>query len=197
MRDAAAIVVAAGRGGRPGESRLDLLKENARVVRDLATAFRNFTGVVIVVTNPVDVLTHEFATRSGLPPERVPGTGTMLDTARLRDRLSRALHVAAQSIHAHVVGEHGDSEVVRWSSATVAGVPLARWPGWKAEAEPVSAMSPSRCQRWLGPVAARMSSHQRSAITNKQRSIGQPPFYATRSHRSPRPDSRLATAMFL
>jgi L-lactate dehydrogenase len=139
MRDATAIVIAAGRGGRPGESRLDLLRENALVIRGLAHHFRGFTGTVIVVTNPVDVLTHQFAVASGLPGERVLGTGTMLDTARLRDVLSRKLGVAPQSIHAQVVGEHGDSEVVLWSSARVAGVPLTRWPGWDADKEPVIA----------------------------------------------------------
>jgi L-lactate dehydrogenase len=139
MRDATAIVIAAGRGGRPGESRLDLLKDNARVVRDLAVHFRSFTGTVIVVTNPVDVLTHQFAVASGLPIERVLGTGTMLDTARLRNVLSRKLDLAPQSIHAQVVGEHGDSEVVLWSSARVAGVPLARWPGWDANEQPLIA----------------------------------------------------------
>jgi L-lactate dehydrogenase len=139
MRDATAIVIAAGRGGRPGESRLDLLKDNARVVRDLAVHFRSFTGTVIVVTNPVDVLTHQFAVASGLPIERVLGTGTMLDTARLRNVLSRTLDIAPQSIHAQVVGEHGDSEVVLWSSARVAGVPLARWPGWDTNEQPLIA----------------------------------------------------------
>jgi L-lactate dehydrogenase len=135
MRDATAIVVSAGRGGRPGESRLDLLKDNARVVRDLAGHFRDFRGTVIVVTNPVDVCTQQFAAASGLPLERVVGTGTMLDTARLKNVLSRRLRVAPQSIHALVVGEHGDSEVVLWSSATIAGVPLPRWPVWKADDE--------------------------------------------------------------
>lgn len=130
LHDATAIVVAAGRGGRADESRLDLLRDNARVVRELASHFRNYAGTVIVVTNPVDALTHQFAKASALPLSRVLGTGTMLDTARLRNVLSRQLHIAPQSVHAHVVGEHGDSEVVLWSSATVAGVPLARWPGW-------------------------------------------------------------------
>jgi L-lactate dehydrogenase len=128
-------VVAAGRGGRPGESRLDLLNDNARVIRDLAVHFRQFAGTAIIVTNPVDVLTHQFAVASGLPAERVLGTGTMLDTARLKNVLSRTLRVAPQSIHAHVVGEHGDSEVVLWSTATVAGVPLRKWPGWNSGAE--------------------------------------------------------------
>lgn len=139
MRDATAIVIAAGRGGRPGESRLDLLKDNGRVIRDLGLHFRSFSGTVIVVTNPVDVLTHQFAVASGLPIERVLGTGTMLDTARLRNVLSRKLDIAPQSIHAQVVGEHGDSEVVLWSSARVAGVPLARWPGWDANEQPLIA----------------------------------------------------------
>jgi L-lactate dehydrogenase len=130
MRDSSAIVVAAGRGGRPGESRLDLLKDNARVIRELAAQFREYGGTVIVVTNPVDVLTHQFAVASGLPFDRVLGTGTMLDTARLRTVLSRTLGIAPQSIHAQVVGEHGDSEVVLWSTATVGGVPLGRWPEW-------------------------------------------------------------------
>src|SRR5262245_37985505 len=104
MHEASAIVVAAGRGGRPNESRLDLLKDNAHLVRDLAQHFRNFAGTVIIVTNPVDVLTHQFAAASGLSPERVLGTGTMLDTARLKNVLSRTLEVAPQSIHAQVVG---------------------------------------------------------------------------------------------
>src|SRR5205814_4085643 len=124
-----------GRGGRAGESRLELAKENARVIREIASHFHDFAGAVIVVTNPVDVLTHQFAVASALPIERVLGTGTMLDTARLRNVLSRLLHVAPQSIHAYVVGEHGDSEVVLWSSATVAGMPLSHWPGWDAASE--------------------------------------------------------------
>ncbi len=135
MIGADAVVIAAGRGGRPGESRLDLLNDNARVIRRLAEAFRGYQGVVIIVTNPVDVLTHEFARVSGLPPARVLGTGTMLDTARLRQMIGRTLAIDPQSVHAQVVGEHGDSEVVLWSSARAAGVPLSRWPEWSAGTE--------------------------------------------------------------
>jgi len=135
MRSTDAIVVAAGRGGRPEESRLDLLKDNARVMREIAGEFRDYAGVVIVVTNPVDVLTYEFATTSGLPNSRVIGTGTMLDTARLRQMVGKTLNIAPQSIHAHVVGEHGDSEVVLWSSARVGGVPLRKWPAWDTGSE--------------------------------------------------------------
>jgi L-lactate dehydrogenase len=135
MRATDAVVIAAGRGGRANESRLDLLKENAAVVRDLARAFRGYAGLLVLVTNPVDVLTHEAAVASGLPPERVVGTGTMLDTARLRNAIGTTLHLAPQSIHAQVVGEHGDSEVVLWSSARAGGVPLRQWPEWTPELE--------------------------------------------------------------
>jgi L-lactate dehydrogenase len=130
-----AVVIAAGRGGAPGESRLALLADNVRVVREIAVRFRGYSGVVIVVTNPVDVLTREFVIASQLPPARVIGTGTMLDTARLRQVIGRTLDVSPTSVHANVVGEHGDSEVVLWSSARAAGVPLRAWPGWNDATE--------------------------------------------------------------
>lgn len=130
-----ALVVAAGRGGKPGESRLDLLRDNAGIVSELGTKLRGYRGLVVVVTNPVDVLTYVVARSSGLPPERVIGTGTLLDTARLRQVVGQALQLDPHSVHAQVVGEHGDSEVVLWSSASVGGIPLREWPGWTAERE--------------------------------------------------------------
>ena len=130
-----ALVLAAGRGGKPGESRLDLLRDNARILRDVAVRLRDYRGLVVVVTNPVDVLTYVVAESSGLPPERVIGTGTMLDTARLRQVVGETLRVAPQSVHAQVVGEHGDSEVVLWSSARAGGLPLRQWPGWDPSQE--------------------------------------------------------------
>jgi L-lactate dehydrogenase len=135
MVDTDAVVVAAGRGGKPGESRLELLRDNAKTARDIAKRLRGYRGLVIVVTNPVDVLTYVVAEGSGLPPERVIGTGTMLDTARLRQILGESLHLDPRSVHAQVVGEHGDSEVVLWSSAQVGGTPLRAWPGWRRERE--------------------------------------------------------------
>src|SRR5919107_1451233 len=135
MRDTDALVIAAGRGGKPGESRLDLLRDNAKILRELGAKLRDYRGLVVVVTNPVDVLTYVVAESSGLPPERVIGTGTMLDTARLRQVLGRELRLDPRSVHAQVVGEHGDSEVVLWSSARVGGKPLRSWPGWTAERE--------------------------------------------------------------
>ena len=139
MTTADVVVIAAGRGGKPGESRLDLLRENAAVVRDLARRLEGCRGTVVMVTNPVDVLTQVMTAASGLPPARVLGTGTMLDTARLRHAVSRELQTDPRSIHAHVVGEHGDSEVVLWSSAAAGGVRLREWPGWSADREPALA----------------------------------------------------------
>ncbi len=136
MADADAIGIAAGRGGRAGETRLQLLNDNVALARDLGRRLRGARGVVIVVTNPVDVLTRALTEVSGLPPARVLGTGTMLDTARLKQVLAESLDVDPRSIHAQVVGEHGDSEVVLWSSARMGGVRLRDWPGWRPDREP-------------------------------------------------------------
>jgi L-lactate dehydrogenase len=135
MTDANAVVICAGRGGKPGESRLELLRDNANIVRDIGRRLRGTRGILVVVANPVDVLTRVLCEESGLPPARVLGTGTMLDTARLRQVLGRELAIDSRSIHAYVVGEHGDSEVVLWSGARVGGKPLRRWPGWTAAKE--------------------------------------------------------------
>ncbi len=135
MTDADAIVIAAGRNGKPGESRLALLRDNARVARELGAKLVGARGVIVMVTNPVDVLTRVVLEASGLPPARVIGTGTMLDTARLREALGHALDLDPRSVHGQVVGEHGDSEVVLWSSVQIGGVPLAQWPGWHADRE--------------------------------------------------------------
>lgn len=130
-----AVVISAGRGGGPEESRLDLLRDNARLVADIGRKLSTCEGVVIMVTNPVDVLTKVLTETSGLPPSRVIGTGTMLDTARLRQLLSERIHVNPRSIHAQVVGEHGDSEVVLWSSACVGGTPIRQWENWSEDVE--------------------------------------------------------------
>lgn len=135
MADADAVVIAAGRGGRPGESRLDLLKENATIVRNLGAQLTSCRGVIILVSNPVDVLTQVMTEASGLPPERVIGTGTMLDTARLRQMLGAKLRLDSRSIHAQVLGEHGDSSVCLWSSARIGGTSLLQLPAWRREWE--------------------------------------------------------------
>ena len=135
LLDTSALVIAAGRGGKPGESRLDLMRDNARILDDIGAKLRSYPGIVVVVTNPVDVLTYVVAQSSGLPVERVVGTGTMLDTARLKQAIGEELGVDPHSVHAHVVGEHGDSEVVLWSGAQAGGLALREWPGWRRQRE--------------------------------------------------------------
>ena len=144
MRACQVVVVAAGRNGKPGESRLDLLRDNARVVADIGRTLAGFDGTIVLVSNPVDVLTQVMTDASGLPPARVLGTGTLLDTSRLRQMLGKRLHLATNSIHAQVVGEHGDSEVVLWSGAQVGGVPLRSWPGWSRADEDALALEVRR-----------------------------------------------------
>ncbi len=123
-RDASTIVFCAGVNQRPGETRLDLLQRNYEVLRDVLAALMRFWkgGTLLMVTNPVDVLTYAAYKISGLPPGRVIGTGTVLDSARFRHLLSLHARTDARNVHAYVVGEHGDSEVFVWSRATIAGV---------------------------------------------------------------------------
>jgi L-lactate dehydrogenase len=135
MALADAVVVTAGRGGKAGETRLDLLRDNASVIREIGRRLRGSTGIIVMVTNPVDVLTRVMTEASGLPPSHVVGTGTMLDTARLRQSIGRVLSVDPHSVHAQVIGEHGDSSVMLWSSAVVGGVRLRDWPGWDRGSE--------------------------------------------------------------
>ncbi len=126
------VILAAGVSQRPGETRLQLLQRNAAIFRQVVPAILEHapTAVLVVATNPVDVMTHlaaRYAAETGVPPHRVLGSGTTLDTARFRVLLGRLLGVDAQHIHAYVVGEHGDSEVLTWSLATVGGMPLAEF----------------------------------------------------------------------
>lgn len=135
MVDCDAVVIAAGRNGRADETRLDLLRDNARVIGDLARRLATLRGLLVIVSNPVDVLTQIAVEESGLAPARVLGTGTLLDTARLRHAIGRELEVDPRSVHAQVLGEHGDTEVVVWSSAQVGGLALRKWPGWTTARE--------------------------------------------------------------
>lgn len=135
MADADVIVIAAGRAGVPEQSRLDLLRDNAALISEIGRKLTRARGLIVVVSNPVDVLTQRLTQVSGLPAARVIGTGTMLDTARLKQVVGRTLHVDPHSVHAHVVGEHGDSEVVLWTAARVGGVPLRKWDGWNHQRE--------------------------------------------------------------
>lgn len=127
LKGAGIVVLAAGVAAKgPGESRLVLLERNAEVFRQIIPQVLKYApdAILIVATNPVDIITHIVTDISGLPPTRVIGTGTILDTARFRSLLSEHLGVSSQSIHAYVLGEHGDSEVLHWSGACVGTVPL-------------------------------------------------------------------------
>lgn len=123
---AAIAVISAGASQRTGETRLDLVKRNAAIFAQIVPqiAKHNPDGILLIATNPVDVLTYAAWRQSGLPAARVIGSGTVLDTARFRALLSRHLGVDARSVHAFIIGEHGDSEVPVWSLANVAGLPL-------------------------------------------------------------------------
>jgi L-lactate dehydrogenase len=123
------IAITAGAKQRPGQTRLDLAETNLRLCRTLVPQLLEVApdAVLVMVTNPVDVLTYAALKCSGLPPRRVLGTGTVLDSSRLRDLLARHCGVAVQSVHAWIAGEHGDSEFPLWSSATVGSVPLDRF----------------------------------------------------------------------
>jgi L-lactate dehydrogenase len=128
--DADVVVITAGVPQKPGESRRELLERNTGVFEEMVpqiTAGLNEDAVLLVVTNPVDVLSYVTWTVSGLPARRVIGSGTVLDTARFRNVLSGACGVAEQNVHAYVVGEHGDSEVLAWSATHISGTPLERF----------------------------------------------------------------------
>jgi L-lactate dehydrogenase len=120
------IVLACGVGQRPGENRLELLGRNVKVFQEVTPKVLRYAAgaVLVVAANPVDIITEIVTKISGLPASRVIGSGTILDTARFRSLLSEHLEVAPQSVHAYVLGEHGDSEVLVWSSAKVGGVPV-------------------------------------------------------------------------
>lgn len=126
LAGAGVVIIAAGVSQKPGESRLDLLSRNAAVFRIVVSQILDVAPdvILLIASNPVDIMT-DIATRiSGLPPSRVIGSGTILDTARFRSLLARHLAISPQSVHGYVLGEHGDSEVLAWSCACVGSVPL-------------------------------------------------------------------------
>ena len=126
------VVITAGAAtSDPDTSRLELLGQNAAIIRDIVGKLRaeGFKGVLIVASNPVDILAHIAQEESGLPAGQVIGTGTLIDTARLRGLLGEELGVEPRAVDAFVIGEHGDSEIAVWSGARVAGVKLGSYPG--------------------------------------------------------------------
>ena len=129
LKGAGVVILSCGVGQRPGESRLELLARNVKVFEQVIPQVLNHAdgAILLVASNPVDVMTRVVTKLSGHPLGKVIGSGTILDTARLRALIAEYLHVAANSVHAYVVGEHGDSEVLLWSSAKIGPVQLVEF----------------------------------------------------------------------
>ena len=126
ISDAYVIVVTAGAGQKPGETRLDLVKKNVGIFKSIIPQIAEVTkeAIMLIVANPVDILTYAAWKLSGYPENRVFGSGTTLDTARFKYLLGQHLAVDSRSVHAFIIGEHGDSEIAAWSSANVSGIPI-------------------------------------------------------------------------
>jgi L-lactate dehydrogenase len=129
IADAALVIITAGANQKPGETRLDLVQKNVGIFKTILPQLkqRNYRGILLVVANPVDILTYTAVKLSGLPENRILGSGTVLDTARFRENLGNHLGVDSRSVHAFIIGEHGDSEIAVWSTANVAGVPIHKF----------------------------------------------------------------------
>ena len=126
IADCAMIIVTAGANQKPGETRLDLVHKNVEIYKSIIPKIveKNQEATLLIVSNPVDIMTYVALKLSGYPSHKVIGSGTVLDTARLKYLLSRHLDVDSRSIHAFIIGEHGDSELAVWSAANVSGIPL-------------------------------------------------------------------------
>lgn len=123
------VVITSGIGRKPGQTRLELVQTNVGIIKSIASEIVKYApnAIYVLVANPVDVLTYAFLKFTGLPKNQVFGTGTVLDTIRLRTRLAEIYNVNKQQVHANVLGEHGDTSFVSWSNATIAGVPLTEY----------------------------------------------------------------------
>lgn len=129
ITDAGIIAITAGAGQKPGESRLELVHKNVEIFKSIIPEIskRNYKGILLIVSNPVDIMTYTALKLSGLPSNQVFGSGTVLDTARLKYLLGEHLGVDARSVHAFILGEHGDSEIAAFSSANVSGIELKKF----------------------------------------------------------------------
>ena len=126
IADAAVIIITAGANQKPGETRLDLVQKNSRIMKSIIGEIKRVKceGILLIVSNPVDILTEVALRESGFPKERVIGSGTVLDTARLKYLISEKLDVDSRNVHAFIAGEHGDSELAVWSCANVYGIAI-------------------------------------------------------------------------
>lgn len=128
-KDADIVVICAGANQKPGETRLDLVGKNTAIFKGIVEQVMGsgFDGIFLVATNPVDILTYVTWKFSGLPKERIIGSGTILDTARFRYLLGDYFAVDPRNVHAYIIGEHGDTELPVWSQADIAGLPISTW----------------------------------------------------------------------
>lgn len=126
LSDCALIIITAGAGQKPNETRIDLVNRNVEIFKSIIPSITKYNkdGILLVVANPVDILTYVTLKLSGFPANRVIGSGTVLDTSRLKYLLGEHLHVDSRSVHAFIIGEHGDSELAVWSSANISGIDL-------------------------------------------------------------------------
>lgn len=124
--NASIVIVTAGANQKPDETRLDLVHKNVAIYKSIIPQIveSGFSGILLIVSNPVDILTYAAVKLSGFPEHRVIGSGTVLDTARLKYALGEHLSVDSRSIHSFIIGEHGDSEIAAWSSTNVSGIPV-------------------------------------------------------------------------
>jgi L-lactate dehydrogenase len=129
IEDASILIITAGANQKEGETRLDLVQKNAGIMRSIIGNIRKtaFDGLLLIVSNPVDILTEVALRESGYPEERVIGSGTVLDTARLKYLISEELEIDSRNVHAFIVGEHGDSELAVWSCANIYGIPVEKF----------------------------------------------------------------------
>ncbi|NSW90460.1 MAG: L-lactate dehydrogenase [Firmicutes bacterium] len=126
-KDSDIVIITAGANQKPGETRIDLVRKNTQVFKDIIShivKYCNNNSILLVVTNPVDILTYVTCKISGFPESKVIGSGTVLDTARFRYLLANHVGIDARNIHGYIIGEHGDTEVAVWSSANIAGIPV-------------------------------------------------------------------------
>lgn len=129
LQDAYIVIVTAGANQAPGETRIDLVEKNAKIFQGIIPQITKYNQecILLIVANPVDILTNIALKLSGFPANRVIGSGTVLDTARLKYKLGEQLGIDTRNVHAFIIGEHGDSELAVWSSANVAGIPMEEY----------------------------------------------------------------------
>lgn len=128
-KDSDIVVITSGVARKPGQTRLDLAQTNVDILKSIIPQITKYApdATYVIVSNPVDILTYTFCKRSGIPEERIIGSGTILDTARLRSRIAEYFTLSQQNVHAYVLGEHGDSLVIPWSTANISNVPVTEY----------------------------------------------------------------------